>query len=81
MTLSVLLVVLLAGQQALFARLIVGERKAAAVERRELLQRIQDPATANAVQAQEKLDVVVDRHYVEFDDDKDFGVAQSMLES
>ena len=32
-------------------------------------------------QAQEKLDVVVDRHYVEFDDDKDFGVAQSMLEN
>jgi len=79
--LSVLLVVLLAGQQALFARLIVGERKAALSERRELLQRIQDPATANAAQAQEKLDVVVDRHYVEFDDDKDFGVAQSMLEN
>jgi len=79
--LSALLVVLLAGQQALFARLIVGERRAAAAERRELLQRIQDPATANAVQAQEKLDVVVDRHYVEFDDDKDFGVAQSMLEN
>jgi hypothetical protein len=79
--LSVLLVVLLAGQQALFARLIVGERRAAAAERRELLQRIQDPATANAVQAQEKLDVVVDRHYVEFDDDKDFGFAQSMLEN
>ena len=76
-----LLVVLLAGQQALFARLIVGERKAALSERRELLQRIQDPATANAAQAQEKLDVVVDRHYVEFDDDKDFGVAQSMLEN
>ena len=81
MILSALLVVLLAGQQALFARLIVGERRAAAAERRELLQRIQDPATANAVQAQEKLDVVVDRHYVEFDDDKDFGVAQSMLEN
>ena len=81
MTLSLLLVVLLAGQQVLFARLIVGERKAANVERRELLQRIQDPATANAAQAQEKLDVVVDRHYVEFDDDKDFGVAQSMLEN
>jgi len=79
--LSVLLVVLLAGQQVLFARLIVGERRAASVERRELLQRIQDPATANAAQAQEKLDVVVDRHYVEFDDDKDFGVAQSMLEN
>lgn len=81
MILSLLLVVLLAGQQVLFARLIVGERKAALAERRELLQRIQDPATANAVQAQEGLDVVVDRHYVEFDDDKDFGVAQSMLEN
>ena len=81
MILSLVLVGLLLVQQVLYVRLLTVEREAASVERRALLQRIQDPLTAIAVQAQESFDVAVDRHYVEFDDDKDFGVAQSMLEN
>ena len=66
-------------QQFVFSRLIERERDAAAEERKLLLQRIQDPVTANAVQAQEQIDVELPRHYVEFDDDEDFDVAKKMI--
>ena len=66
-------------QQFVFSRLIERERDAAAKDRASLLQRIQDPMTANAVQAQEALDVELPRHFVEFDDDEDFDVAKRML--
>lgn len=68
-------------QQYMFVRVIERERNAAAADRRELLQRIQDPHTAIAVQAQEELDVAIPRHFVEFDDDADFDVARKMMES
>lgn len=69
----------IAYQQFMFSRLIERERDAAAADRASLLQRIQDPHTANAVQAQEVLDVDLARHYVEFDDDEDFTMAKEML--
>ena len=69
----------IAYQQFVFSRLIEREREAAASDRASLLQRIQDPHTANAVQAQEVLDVSVPRHFVEFDDDQDFEYAKEML--
>lgn len=75
----VLLVGVVAYQQFTFSRLIEREREAAAVDRRELFQRIQDPMTANATQAQDSLDVSVERHFVEFDDDEDFDNARQML--
>lgn len=71
--------VVIAYQQFAFSRLIEREREAAAKDRASLLQRIQDPVTANAVQAQEVLDVSVPRHFVEFDDDRDFEYAKEML--
>ncbi len=69
----------IAYQQFMFSRLIERERDAAATDRAALLQRIQDPHTANAVQAAESLDVAVPRHFVEFDDDQDFEYAKEML--
>lgn len=66
-------------QQFSFSRLVERERDEAARERRMLLQRIQDPQTANAVQAQTELDVELPRHFVEFDDDEDFDVAKQMI--
>lgn len=69
----------IAYQQFMFSRLIERERDAAATDRAALLQRIQDPHTANAVQAAESLDVTVPRHFVEFDDDQDFEYAKEML--
>lgn len=69
----------LAYQQFSFSRLLERERDEAARERSSLLQRIQDPQTANAVQAQTQLDVELPRHYVEFDDDEDFDVAKQMI--
>lgn len=69
----------IAYQQFMFSRLIERERDAAATDRTALLQRIQDPHTANAVQAAESLDVTVPRHFVEFDDDQDFEYAKEML--
>ena len=74
-----LALVVIAYQQFTFSRLIERERDAAATDRAALLQRIQDPHTANAVQAAESLDVTVPRHFVEFDDDQDFEYAKEML--
>lgn len=76
---AALAIVALAYQQFSFSRLIERERDEAARERRSLLQRIQDPSTANAVQAQQELDVELPRHFVEFDDDEDFEVARKMI--
>ena len=75
----VLAFAVIAYQQFAFSRQLEREREAAAKDRASLLQRIQDPVTANAVQAQEVLDVAVPRHFVEFDDDKDFEYAKEML--
>ena len=69
----------IAYQQYVYSRLVEREREAAAKDRDKLLQRIQDPHTAIAVQAQEILDVEVPRHFVEFDDDQDFEYAKEML--
>lgn len=71
----------IAYQQYAFSRLIEREREAAAADREVLLQRIQDPHTAIAVQAQEVIDVNIPRHFVEFDDDHDFETAKEMLDS
>lgn len=71
----------IAYQQWSFARTMERERVATAAERRELLQRIQDPVSANAVQAQESLDISLPRHFVEFDDDADFDTARQMLDN
>lgn len=76
---AALAILALAYQQFSFSRLIERERDEAALERRSLLQRIQDPQTANAVQAQQQLDVELPRHYVEFDDDEDFDIARKMI--
>lgn len=76
---AALAILALAYQQFSFSRLIERERDAAARERASLLQRIQDPSTANAVQAQTQLDVELPRHFVEFDDDEDFEVARKMI--
>jgi hypothetical protein len=75
----VLAFAVIAYQQFAFSRLIEREREAASRDRAALLQRIQDPMTANAVQAAEALDVELPRHFVEFDDDEDFDVAKKML--
>ena len=75
----VLAFAVIAYQQFAFSRLIEREREAASKDRAALLQRIQDPMTANAVQAAEALDVELPRHFVEFDDDEDFDVAKKML--
>ena len=76
---AALAIAALAYQQYSFSRLLDRERDEAALERRHLLQRIQDPMTANAVQAQEELDVDLTRHYVEFDDDEDFEISRKMI--
>jgi hypothetical protein len=73
LTAALLLALLvIAYQQQSFARFMSRERDRTALERASLLQRIQDPMTANAVQAQEGLDVEIPRHHLEFDDDEDF---------
>lgn len=76
---AALAILALAYQQFSFSRLLGRERDEAARERASLLQRIQDPSTANAVQAQTQLDVELPRHYVEFDDDEDFDIARKMI--
>lgn len=76
---AALAILALAYQQFSFSRLLERERDEAARERSSLLQRIQDPSTANAVQAQTQLDVELPRHYVEFDDDEDFDIARKMI--
>ena len=75
----VLAIGVIAYQQFAFSRLMEREREAAARDREVLLQRIQDPHTAIAVQAQEVLDVDVPRHFVEFDDDQDFEYAKGLM--
>lgn len=69
----------IAYQQFSFVRAWSREGDRVALERASLLQRIQDPVSANAMQAQEGLDVALIRHHVEFDDDKDFDDYQTSV--
>ena len=73
--------IVIAYQQWSFSRALERGRAEAASDRRELLQRIQDPVSANAIQAQEALDISLPRHFVEFDDDADFDNARQMLDN
>lgn len=68
-------------QQLLFTRSLQAARKEAAVERGELLQRIQDPPSAVASHAQrEQDDAPVPRYFVNFDDDDDFNNYRTQME-
>lgn len=72
----------IAYQQFSFVRAWSREGDRVALERASLLQRIQDPVSANAIQAQEGLDGALTRHHVEFDDDEDFdNYRTSVMES
>lgn len=71
----------IAYQQFSFSRALEGAREEAVAERRELLQRIQDPQTANAMQAQDQLDVQVYRHHMKWDDDEDYEQYEKAMDS
>ena len=72
----------IAYQQFSFARAWSRESDRTSLERASLLQRIQDPVSANAIQAQDSLDGALTRHHVEFDDDEDFeSYRTSVMES
>lgn len=67
-------------QQYAFKKLLEADRDQNARERARLLQRIQAPEQAIAVQAAEEMDVSLVRHHLDFDDDEDFANYRDSME-